>query len=90
MDLGYDPDEPGVILDSRDPEFNRGAQIGMLYGVLASHPDDPVTCVVSRSNVENALRITKALGRPFHTTGNECSSGCHLEFEFEASQTVSP
>lgn len=81
----YDTAE--VRLDSDDEQFTRGAQIGVLYGVLAAKPDLSVSYILGRDNVENVLRVADALHRPFKTI-DECSQGCHLVFVFEAAKLV--
>jgi hypothetical protein len=83
--MDFDYSTPDVVLDSGEAEFMRGAQAGMIYGVLAAHPDQPATFIVGRANVENILRICEGLNRPFRATGNECNQGCHLEFTVEKS-----
>ena len=74
---------PEIQLESPLPEYVLGCQVGVLFGTLAALPTESVCYIVSRSNVENVLRIAEALGRPFRTT-NQCVAGCHLEFHFDA------
>jgi hypothetical protein len=78
---------PNVTLDRNDPQFSLGAQIGVLYGILAAAPDHEVECFVDADNIENVLRVAHVLGRKFHTTA-ECPGGCHLEFHFDARDSI--
>jgi hypothetical protein len=77
---------PEIQLDRNDYEYMKGVQLGVLFGTLAAMPHTPINYVIDRDNVENVLRVCDALKRPFHATGHECSSGCHLEMCFDPAE----
>jgi hypothetical protein len=52
-----------LAFDSDDPEFVRGVEVGRLWEILKSRPDEQVTEVIHLSNAEMALRIGEALDR---------------------------
>lgn len=55
--------KPLVVFDTNDPEFVRGFEVGRLWTMLRTEPDQVVEEYLRATNVEMALRLAESTGR---------------------------
>jgi hypothetical protein len=55
-------------LDSSDPQFSRGFELGTVWSLVRDPDYDAIDAVVSASNTEMLIRLGEATGRPFRAT----------------------
>jgi hypothetical protein len=56
-----------LAFDSDEPAFARGFELGRIWTLLQSSPDDEVSEHAHASNAEMLLRMAEATGRQLHT-----------------------
>jgi hypothetical protein len=64
------PDDPKPLIafDTNDPEFVRGFEIGRLWTMLRTEPEQSVEEYLRATNVEMALRLAESTGRNVQST----------------------